>query len=160
MVFGASPNRRIQEEGPTDGNGSWKSSDTTDRHAQASCRSTRGNPRDVEEAGGDRARRSGWKYRQCFEERRAHPHWRARHPSGTQTRRAHWPQSCDRRADPDQGEQKGRLPRVERIERVDLTTFCPTLRGITAGAEQSLFACRFFWNASCRLASERGRAIL
>jgi hypothetical protein len=32
-VFGASPSSRIQEEGPTDGNGSWKSSDTTDRHA-------------------------------------------------------------------------------------------------------------------------------
>src|SRR5262249_9111809 len=81
-VFGVSPNRRIQEEGPTDGNGSWKSSDTTDRHAEASRCGTRGNPRDVEETGGDRARGSRRQYCQASEERRAHPHRRSRHPSG------------------------------------------------------------------------------
>src|SRR5512144_1946567 len=122
--------------GSTDGNGSWKSSDATDRHAQASCCGTRGNTRDVEKTGGDRARGFRRQYCQASEEGRAHPYRRARHPSGTQARRANWPQPCDRRANSDQGEQKGRLPRFERVERVDLTTSCLTLRGNTAGVER------------------------
>ncbi len=47
----------------------------------------------------------------------------SRHPSGAQARRPHGPQSGDRRGDQDQGEQEGRLPRVQGIERSGLTAF-------------------------------------
>jgi hypothetical protein len=60
-------------------------------------------------------------YRQALEERRAYPNRRPRHPSGAQARRPHGPQPGNGRSDPDQGEQEGRLPRVEGIERVGLT---------------------------------------
>ena len=39
---------------------------------------------------------------------------RPRHPGGSQARRPHGPQSRDRRADPDQGQQEGRVPRRPR----------------------------------------------
>src|SRR5450759_499211 len=135
-VFGASPNLRIQEEGPTDGNGSWKSPvndtkspDTANCHVEASRGRARGNARDVEEAGGSRARRFRRQHRQALEEGRAHPHRRPRHPSGAQACRTHGPQSCDRRSDPDQSEQEGRFPRVEGIERIGLTAIRPAPPG-------------------------------
>src|SRR5476649_529945 len=51
------------EEGPTDGYGSWKSSDTGNGHVETSRGRARGNARDVEEAGGNRTRRFRRQYR-------------------------------------------------------------------------------------------------
>src|SRR4029078_13122816 len=131
--------------GSTDGNGSWKSSDATDRHTQTSRCGARRNTRDVEEAGGDRARGSRWQYCQASEERRAHPYWRTRHTPGSQARCTHWPQPGDRRGNSDQGERKGRLPRYERVERVDLTTSCRTLRGKRQARSNWLPPAVSFW---------------
>src|SRR5262249_61667655 len=114
MVFGVSPNWRIQEEGPTDGNGSWKSSDTTDRHAKTSRSRARGNARDVEETGGDRARRSGRKYCEAFEEGRTHSYWRSWHSSGAQARCPYRSQTPNRRANPDLGQQERPAPGPKR----------------------------------------------
>src|SRR5579862_9588549 len=68
----------FHEEGPTDGNGSWKSSDTTDSHVETPRRVARRNARDVEETGGDGARRFRRQHRQASEKRRTHPHRRPR----------------------------------------------------------------------------------
>ena len=42
-----------------------------------------------------------------------------------QVRLPHWPQSCDWRANPDQGQQENRLPRHQRAQDGDLTARRP-----------------------------------
>ena len=101
----------LQEEGPHMATAPGKAPATvTLKHLAAALADTH---EMSEEAGGSSARRSRRQHRQASEEGRAYPHRRARHPSGAQARRPHGPQSGDRRADPDQGLEEGRLPRFQ-----------------------------------------------
>ena len=58
---------------------------------------------------------------QASEEGRPDSDWRSGHPAGTQARRAHGPQSGNRRADPDQGFEESGVSRRQGIEGSDLT---------------------------------------
>ena len=89
----------------------------------------------------DGSRRPRRQHRQAPEEGRAHPHRRPRHSAGAQARRAHGPQSGDRRSDPDQGEQESRLPRFEGSEGSSLGGESRTLTGRRQVCDPR--ACRF-----------------
>src|SRR6185503_4965824 len=107
--------------GSSHGYGSCKVIDPGNRNVEAFGCFARGKPRNVEEAGRRGSGRSRRQHRQAPEEGRTHPHRRSRHPSGAQACRPHGPQSCDRRADPDQGQQESRLPRFQGVEGSNLT---------------------------------------
>src|SRR6266446_1359832 len=57
---------------------------------------------------------------QAAQKGRAHPLERSRHPASAKARRAHGPQSRDRRSDQDQGEQKSGVPRRQGTQEVGL----------------------------------------
>ena len=101
----------------------------------------------VEEAGGRGLGRPRRQHRQASQEGRAHPHRRARHPAGAQARRAHGPQSGDRRADPDQGLEEGRFPRFQGPEEGMSRLKINLRRSRQDGASRPL-ACRFVFRAS------------
>ena len=67
-------------------------------------------------------------HHQAPQEGRAYPHRRPRHPPGPQARCPHGPQSRDRRSNPDQGQQEGRLPRRQGTQGSRLMFFSQTFK--------------------------------
>src|SRR5262249_16329948 len=117
--------------------GSEETGRAGDRDPEGYRRKCLGIPRNVEKADRGGARRTGELGDQASQEGRPHPHRRPRHPGGAQARGAHGTQSRDRRTDPDQGQQEGRLPPGQRTQRSSLTP-SPVLAGTSFATRRRL----------------------